>query len=85
MAFFPFDDHNAPPIGLFDSFCQDVDEWLSKDPKNVVVTHCKAGKGRTGVMICAYLMHNKSFATPDEAFKFYGEKRTYNGRVNISN
>ena len=76
VAEIPFDDHNAPPIGVFDKFCKDAEEWLQEDPKNIVVTHCKAGKGRTGVMICAYLLFSKEMNTADEAFAFYGEART---------
>lgn len=47
----------APPLPLISDFCQQVADWLQKDPENIAVVHCKAGKGRTGTMICAYLVH----------------------------
>jgi len=80
VATFPFDDHNAPPIEIIEKFCLDADEWLKQDSRNIVVTHCKAGKGRTGVMICAYLLYSKAFSNTDEAFRFYAEARTHNAK-----
>ncbi len=68
---FPFDDHNAPPFTIFIPFCRSVDEWLKQHPENVCVIHCKAGKGRTGVMICAYMCYDGSQETADKSLEYY--------------
>eukprot|EP00039_Didymoeca_costata_P007965 m.105988 g.105988 ORF g.105988 m.105988 type:complete len:385 (+) comp13892_c0_seq2:164-1318(+) len=77
---YPFDDHNAPPFLLMPTFCEDVHNYLQADQSNVAVIHCKAGKGRTGVMICAYLMHCRMWENTQEALDFYGHARTKNGK-----
>eukprot|EP00731_Ephydatia_muelleri_P025572 Em0017g655a len=77
---YPFDDHNAPPFELIRPFCQDMDLWLKADERNVAVVHCTSGKGQTGVMICAYLLHDQMLETTKEALRFYGEARTQNAK-----
>ncbi|GBP49500.1 Phosphatidylinositol 3,4,5-trisphosphate 3-phosphatase and dual-specificity protein phosphatase PTEN [Eumeta japonica] len=57
VAIYPFDDHSPPKIELIQSFCVDVHDWLSKDPKNVAAVHCKAGKGRTGQYTVSFVLY----------------------------
>lgn len=52
----PFDDHNPPRMEQFRTCLEDMHAWLAADPANVVAVHCKAGKGRTGTIIAAYLV-----------------------------
>eukprot|EP00742_Colponemidia_sp_Colp-10_P003120 GILJ01003323.1.p1 GENE.GILJ01003323.1~~GILJ01003323.1.p1 ORF type:complete len:663 (-),score=63.55 GILJ01003323.1:227-1957(-) len=78
VAEYPFDDHNAPKLVQLIPFCQDVDDWLGQHPDNVAVVHCKAGKGRTGVMICAYLLYARLWDTAEDALAYYGFCRTSN-------
>ncbi|EFA82559.1 protein tyrosine phosphatase [Heterostelium album PN500] len=75
---YPFDDHNAPEFALINDFCKDVDEWMKQDPKNIAVIHCKAGKGRTGLMICCWLLYCGMWKNTEESLKFYAALRTYN-------
>jgi len=79
---FPFADHNCPQFDLIFDFCADLTKWLDLDQRNVGIIHCKAGKGRTGLMICAFLCYRykKKGVEADSAMNFYAERRTLDGK-----
>jgi phosphatidylinositol-3,4,5-trisphosphate 3-phosphatase/dual-specificity protein phosphatase PTEN len=77
---FGFKDHNAPPLAIMRPLCNNIEKWLKERKDNMVCLHCKAGKGRTGVMIAAYLLHNGTCKTAQEALDYFGAKRTKDGK-----
>jgi phosphatidylinositol-3,4,5-trisphosphate 3-phosphatase/dual-specificity protein phosphatase PTEN len=50
---YPFDDHEAPPLELLLTAVKETKAFLEASAGNTVMIHCKAGKGRTGVVIVA--------------------------------
>lgn len=48
----------VPTLELMRAFCKHADAFLKATPGGVVAVHCKAGKGRTGIMICCYLLYS---------------------------
>ncbi|XP_038903304.1 phosphatidylinositol 3,4,5-trisphosphate 3-phosphatase and protein-tyrosine-phosphatase PTEN1 [Benincasa hispida] len=73
---FPFDDNHVPHLQMIKIFCENVSSWLSSHPKNIAVIHCMAGKGRTGLMVCAYLVY--CGMSVEDALQLYAQRRTTN-------
>jgi hypothetical protein len=79
---FPFFDHFPCPLAMIPRFVEDCAEYLDAQPVRVVAIHCKAGKGRTGLMACCLMMRldEALFGDADAAVKQYGEARTKDGK-----
>ncbi len=73
---FMIDDHNVPTLEDMVRFADSVRKWLSQDPENVIVVHCKGGKGRTGTMICVWLVEAGIFTSATESLDYFGNRRT---------
>ena len=68
------------PLSVIRACVEDMHDFLSKDPKNAVAVHCKAGKGRTGTIISAFMVREGLARDAMEALKIFGEIRTSNGK-----
>ena len=55
---YPFKDHCTPPLETLAAFGNGAKLWLEEDDANVCSMHCKAGKGRAGVMGCVLLVRS---------------------------
>lgn len=72
-------DHHSPPIDLLFTLVEKIHKFLLSDDKNVIVVNCNAGKGRTGTLICCYLLFSGKFKETKDAFDYYSLKRFNKG------
>ncbi len=76
---YPFHDHTPPALELLLPCCARMHRFLQADPDNVVAVHCKAGKGRTGLVVVAYLMYCGHQPSVAAARRYYDWVRTKDG------
>lgn len=55
--------------------CSIMMEYLLGNQERVSVIHCNHGKGRTGTLICCFLLYSGYFTDADEAMAFYAKQR----------
>ncbi|KAL2094377.1 hypothetical protein ACEWY4_009096 [Coilia grayii] len=70
------DDHNVPSLEDMLKYTASVREWMSADSRNVIAIHCKGGKGRTGTLVCTWLIDSDQFESAQESLDYFGERRT---------
>lgn len=74
------DDHNVPSLEDMLKYTASVREWMSADPGNIIAIHCKGGKGRTGTMVCTWLIDSDQFESAQDSLEYFGERRTDKSR-----
>ncbi|ORY16326.1 phosphatases II [Rhizoclosmatium globosum] len=76
---YPFDDHTPPQFSMLLAIVRDIREWMRKNEGNVAVVHCKAGKGRTGVVCCAVMIAEGVFEDAESCLRGYTGLRMREG------
>jgi phosphatidylinositol-3,4,5-trisphosphate 3-phosphatase/dual-specificity protein phosphatase PTEN len=78
---FPFPDGHACPLEYIPAFVAHAMDYIDGRDDRVVVIHCKAGKGRTGLMTSCLLMAlEPGLRRADDAIEYYGKRRTLDGK-----
>ncbi|GAB1607276.1 phosphatidylinositol 3,4,5-trisphosphate 3-phosphatase TPTE2-like isoform X1 [Argonauta hians] len=70
------DDHNVPTVKKMVDFCSGVRDWMAEDKRNIIAVHCKGGKGRTGTIICVWLIESGLFNEAKDVLEYFGDRRT---------
>nr|CBN80916.1 Tensin-like C1 domain-containing phosphatase [Dicentrarchus labrax] len=77
-------DVHAPPLDRICAVCKAMETWLTSDPHNVVVLHCKGNKGKTGVIVAAYMHYSKISAGADQALTTLAMRKFCEDKVSSS-
>ncbi|KAM9362117.1 tensin-2-like [Symphorus nematophorus] len=77
-------DLHAPPLDRICAVCKAMETWLTSDPHNVVVLHCKGHKGKTGVIVAAYMHYSKISAGADQALTTLAMRKFCEDKVSSS-
>ncbi|XP_044208211.1 tensin-2 isoform X4 [Thunnus albacares] len=81
---FGWPDLHAPPLDKICAICKAMETWLTSDPQHVVVLHCKGNKGKTGVIIAAYMHYSKISAGADQALSTLAMRKFCEDKVSSS-
>ncbi|XP_029287903.1 tensin-2-like isoform X2 [Cottoperca gobio] len=77
-------DVHAPPLDRICAVCKAMETWLTSDPNNVVVLHCKGNKGKTGVIVAAYMHYSKISAGAEQALTTLAMRKFCEDKVSSS-
>uniref|UniRef100_A0A7N8WIE4 Tensin 3 n=1 Tax=Mastacembelus armatus TaxID=205130 RepID=A0A7N8WIE4_9TELE len=74
-------DRLAPNLDQIISVCTMLENWLQTNPRNVVVLHCRGGKGRLGVLVASYIHFTNMSASADLSLDHFAMRRFCNDKL----
>ncbi|XP_036839972.1 tensin-2 [Oncorhynchus mykiss] len=81
---FGWPDLHAPPLDKICAMCKVMETWLTSDPSNVIVLHCKGNTGKMGVIVGAYMHYSKISAGADQALTTLAMRKFCEDKVSSS-
>ncbi|KAG5520056.1 hypothetical protein PMAC_001132 [Pneumocystis sp. 'macacae'] len=75
---YPFPDHQPPPFRVILEIIDFLSKYIQNSESNVAVLHCKAGKGRSGMIACCYLVSEDNL-TVNSALSRFTQARIQKG------
>nr|XP_046195603.1 tensin-2-like isoform X2 [Oncorhynchus gorbuscha] len=81
---FGWPDLHAPPLEGICAMCKVMETWLTSDPSNVIVLHCKGNTGKIGVIVGAYMHYSKISAGADQALTTLAMRKFCEDKVSSS-
>ena len=73
------EDHNPPEFEQLVQFVGRAQAFIDGNKTSVLAIHCKGGKGRTGVFVCAWLCFTQFSDTHEMAMSHFADRRTGHG------
>ncbi|XP_062316427.1 tensin-2 isoform X2 [Osmerus eperlanus] len=77
-------DLHAPPLDKICAMCKAMEGWMASDSQRVVVLHCKGNKGKTGVIMAAYMHYSKISAGADQALSTLAMRKFCEDKISSS-
>ena len=72
---FEWEDHQVPTLSTLFDICDKMTQFLNGNEERVALVHCNHGKGRTGTIVCCFLLFCKMFKDTHLVKEFYAKKR----------
>lgn len=75
---FDVQDHTPPNMDIIMEFLSDASKFVCEgaEKDRVIAVHCRGGKGRTGTLVCAWLLYAEFCTTDDKALRHFAISRT---------
>lgn len=67
---------NPPMFDKLVRFLHRVENFMDEGSHNVIAVHCKGGKGRTGVFVCAWLRYSQFRDNCLDAMEYFASRRS---------
>ena len=77
ISHFPIREGNPTSMKMLFYFCLDALLFLSEDDRNVIAVHCKAGRGRSGLVLSCYILFMEGCKDAYDAINLFNFRRTF--------